>query len=117
MERRSLNLSQKEIAMSETVSGGSALNTISLKLYLPDTVPDAAVTADSILSPAASWVFKRTIPEVPAADKLPEILAKSKKSHRQFVILTGSPEQTVKLPPHKTIVRSGRLTAVIYGDD
>ena len=87
------------------------------RAVLPHLSPDAAVTADSILSPAASWVFKRTIPEVPAADKLPEILAKSKKSHRQFVILTGSPEQTVKLPPRKTIVRSGRLTAVIYGDD
>ena len=53
MERRGLNLSQKEIAASELVSGTSALNTISLRLYLPNTAPTAALTAvDAVLASA-----------------------------------------------------------------
>ena len=50
MERRGLNLSQKEIAASEMVSGTSALNTISLRLYLPTTPPLSALAAvDAVL--------------------------------------------------------------------
>lgn len=44
-----LNLSQKEIAMSELASGGSAVNTIAVRLHLPDT---SAAQAEPALNAA-----------------------------------------------------------------
>lgn len=48
-----LNLSQKEIVMTERICPGSARNTISLKLYLPEHTPEAVKEAvDTVLDNA-----------------------------------------------------------------
>lgn len=50
---RALNLSQKEIAMSQQVRPQGAQNTISLKLYLPNSTPQAVKeAADRVLDSA-----------------------------------------------------------------
>lgn len=50
---RTLNLSQREVAMTQQVCPQSARNTISLKLYLPECAPQAVkAAADQVLDSA-----------------------------------------------------------------
>lgn len=50
---RALNLSQREVAMTQQVCPQGARNTISLKLYLPDRTPQAVkAAADQVLDSA-----------------------------------------------------------------
>ena len=57
MNYKNLNLSQREIAMSEAASiGGNAINTISVKIHLHTVSPSEAKAAvDSVLSKADAF--------------------------------------------------------------
>ena len=100
----------------------------------PRILPEAQIFADFETRPAAEWVLHRKIqmcfPEladprtVPAAqlagavktEKLKKIIGSARKKGGQIIIFTRSGKILSELPPRRTTIRSGEMTAVIYGD-
>ncbi|MBR2910259.1 MAG: glycosyltransferase family 39 protein [Lentisphaeria bacterium] len=101
---------------------------------LPRLLPGARIFADFDTYPAAAWVLRRKVelcfPEtavsgkVPAerlcsavpTDKLKKIISSTLKKGGQVIIFTRSGRILSELPARRTTIRSGEMTAVIYGD-
>ena len=97
-------------------------------------LPEARIFADFDTYPAAAWVLRRKVelcfPEAAAsrklpaeqlaaavnADKLKRIVASARKKGTQVIIFTRSGKILSELPARRTTIRSGNMTAVIYGD-
>ncbi len=92
-----LNLSQREIAMSELASGGSAVNTIAVRLHLPDTSAsqaepalNAALASADIFTArldrgAAEWRLMLDGCEAPRCMVLNEMFLAEARSHAAAV--------------------------------
>ena len=100
----------------------------------PRVMPGARIFADFDTCSAAAWVLHRKVelcfPEIPvsgkvtaeklsaaiSADKLKKIISSARKKGEQIIIFTRSEKVLSELPARRTTIRSGNMTAVIYGD-
>ena len=74
-----------------------------VELCFPETAVSGKVTAEKLSS---------AIP----ADKLKKIISSARKKGGQIIIFTRSGKILSELPARRTTIRSGEMTAVIYGD-
>lgn len=100
----------------------------------PRVLPEARIFADFDTYSAAAWVLRSKVelcfPETAVsgkvtaeklssaipADKLKKIISSARKKGGQVIIFTRSGKILSELPARRTTIRSGEMTAVIYGD-
>ena len=100
----------------------------------PRVMPGARIFADFDTYHAAAWVLHRKVelcfPELTGSgkvtteqlssavptDKLKKIITSTRKKGGQVIIFTRSGRILSELPARRTTIRSGEMTAVIYGD-
>ena len=100
----------------------------------PRVLPEARIFADFDTYSAAAWVLRSKVelcfPETAVsgkvtaeklssaipADKLKKIISSARKKGGQIIIFTRSGKILSELPARRTTIRSGEMTAVIYGD-
>ena len=93
---------------------------------LPHYSTGARVFADDGMAPAAAWVLRRNVElcfdgarrdrKALSAEQLKKIIMKADKKRQQIIIFTRNREFLSEFPSRRTMIRSGRMTAVIYGE-
>lgn len=93
---------------------------------LPHYSTGARVFADDGMAPAAAWVLRRNVElcfdavkrnrKALSPDQLKKIIMQAGKKRQQIIIFTRNREFLSEFPSRRTMIRSGRMTAVIYGE-
>ena len=93
---------------------------------LPHYSTGARVFADDGMAPAAAWVLRRNVElcfdgaqrdrKALSSEQLKKIIMKADKKRQQIIIFTRNRDFLSEFPSRRTMIRSGRMTAVIYGE-